>query len=457
MKNNPFARYAPQLLIVAVVLIGYGYMFTGFFAHDDFEWLTLAKQIADGQMPSSAQTVGFFRVCVAIVMALWVKVFGFLPWAHYGLKILIHIANVLLIYHIANTFLKERAAAMLAGLAFALSALTGEAITFYSALTDQLAFLFFAASLYCFLRPERHYLHLISAWLLYFLALTSKETAVFLPLLTLTISFLWKKQKLTAALRENSGYLALMVIYLLFYFLALPTQYFIATGRYHLSWGLPASLCQNLVIFFINPYFSLARLEVDRILALKISILPVLALFLLFYFIAVGQKKTRNTIAIPLIALIWMIVGELAFLPLIGGEIAPSRYLYLAGGGFAILLAWLISRLWKERVWVVVTLFSALYLFPNLVLGWIQEERALSEQAEYQQLLSEVKKLAPPPGSVVVLKGVAESIEEGVVHGEHPATMLKLLGPPQFDYVIASEGEVEPRGENVYYLTIKSP
>ena len=129
----------------------------------------------------------------AVDFALW----GEDPFGFHLTNVLIHIANVLLVFLLIRRFTRQTLTATMAALIFAVHPIQTDAVTYISGRRDVLFALFYLASFHCYLgyrdyassRKKRSFVYFALFLLLWALSLMTKEMAASLPLLIFVWNF----------------------------------------------------------------------------------------------------------------------------------------------------------------------------------------------------------------------------------------------------------------------------
>ena len=122
--------------------------------------------------------------------SLW----GLNPFGYHLTNLLLHLFNLVLLYFFAALLTKEKKTPLLAALLFGLHPLNSEAVAVISFREDLLAFLFFIASLICYMKLDafrgiKKGTIYIASLIFFLLALFSKEMALVLPLILVLYDF----------------------------------------------------------------------------------------------------------------------------------------------------------------------------------------------------------------------------------------------------------------------------
>ncbi len=300
--------------------------------------------------------------------ALW----GLNPTGYHITNVLLHVANVLLVFYLTTIITKTRNAgssagrsaqkgflspAFLTALLFAAHPIHTESINFVKNRSDLMAFLFFFLSALLFIKSfsaagrKSRGIRIVGAWLLFVPAVLSKEIALTLPgvLVLYAVCFLPRPDRRTA--------LAWIVPYglmILIFFWTIQT--FIASvGPLPAGPPMPRGVGQHLltVVKTTGIYFKLLvlpfPLSADRafIVPTGVSSPAVLASLLAVLFLLIVAARTYRRAPIVCFAIGWILltlvpVSNLVFL--VSRPIAEQR-LYLPSFGFCLLIGYGIERL----------------------------------------------------------------------------------------------------------------
>lgn len=178
------------LSLVAVVVLCFANALGNEFVFDDIYLVTVNKQIQSLNLPLLLSSYRPIRdISYAIDFALW----GQDPMGFHFTSILIHAANVLLVFALVRRLTEDLVSATLTALIFAVHPIQTDAVTYISGRRDILFTLFYLLAFHSYLTYYR------SRWsvkavacfllflLLWLLSLLSKEMAVSLPILI----FVW--------------------------------------------------------------------------------------------------------------------------------------------------------------------------------------------------------------------------------------------------------------------------
>lgn len=178
------------LLLVAIVFLCFANALRNEFVFDDIYLVSANKQIRSLNLPLLLSS---YRPIRDISYAIDFKLWGENPFGFHLSSILIHTANVLLVFALVRRLTKDRISATLTALIFAVHPIQTDAVTYISGRRDVLFTLFYLLAFHTYLTYYR------SRWsaktvacfflflFLWMLSLLSKEMAVSLPILI----FVW--------------------------------------------------------------------------------------------------------------------------------------------------------------------------------------------------------------------------------------------------------------------------
>lgn len=277
------------------------------------------------------------------------------PCGYHITSLLLHIANALLVYSLANLILKNRKIAWLSSLLFALHPVNSEAVNSVAFREDLLAFFFYISSFILYLkldgcRPGRkHYLYAFSL-AAFFLALFSKEMAVTLPVIIILYDYYFtpaeRRKEIPGRFKSRYlGYIAILSFYLWvrFFLMAnstkMPAAY--PGGSFYSNILTMSRVLATYIKWIFFPVDTPIIMPTQPYLVSKTLfspwVLPSMALIAACLFAAL--KLYRHSKAYSFFIL-WFFIALLPvsnIIPL--GNYAASRYLYIPSVGFSCLVA----------------------------------------------------------------------------------------------------------------------
>ena len=286
---------------------------------------------------------------------LW-QVAGPTPAVYHAASLLLHIANTWLVFLVAAAWPRMRPAAFWAAAFFAVHEGHQEAVMWFSAINELLMFLFGMASLWCWQSATSARDGVKPAWrkelagvALFALALVSKESAIFLlPLFVLTVEpGEWRRR-----LPRLAPHAVLVALALASIVQSRSNSFRFTDGSFSLH-----------APFWITWPHSLARL-------LWIWGWPAVAVLFI-----PGEARWRRGAAA---ALAWMGIALVPYSFLTYSTEIPSRQVYLASAGLALVVGLALARYERRRMAGAVL---ALMLLHNTVYLWTRKRAQFVERA----------------------------------------------------------------------------
>jgi hypothetical protein len=280
------------------------------------------------------------------------------PVVYHAASLLLHIANIWLLYFVARAWPRMRAAAFWAGLLFAVQEGHQEAVMWFSAINELLVFFFGMASLLCWLRVgagEGRWRLELAGTLLFALALLSKESAVVL----LPLFFLAEPD--SDADRRGLLWLVPRAALVL---LALGSIAVSRSNSFRFSDG---SFSLHAPFWITWPY-GVARV-------LWIWGWPAA--------MVIGLSRERGLQRSGLVALAWIGIGLAPYSFLTYSTQIPSRQTYLASAGLALLFGLALAHAaqkWPLRPRLA-TAVVTLMLLHNVAYLWTKKRAQFLERA----------------------------------------------------------------------------
>lgn len=184
------AQLIAMVSLVAVVFLCFANSLENEFVFDDIYLVTVNKTIRQLNLPLLLSSYRPLRdISYALDFAIW----GETPFGFHLTNILIHAANVLLVFTLIRRLTEDFASAILGSLIFAVHPIQTDAVTYISGRRDVIFTLFYLLAFHSYLSYYRSrwsaksIAYFISFLFLWVLSLLSKEMAVSLPILI----FVW--------------------------------------------------------------------------------------------------------------------------------------------------------------------------------------------------------------------------------------------------------------------------
>ena len=349
-------------LVVAVVTAAfYPALQNGFTNWDDDKLLTQNRVVKDlrlGSMmnPFSGHVVGTYIPLTLLSFALEFQCFGLDPFYYHLDNLLLHVANALLFFLLAEKLCGSQAAALVGALIWAVHPMRVESVAWVTERKDVLFALFYLGSVmaYSYYRQGGKAAAYLSCLALFVLSCLSKGVAVTLPLSLLLCDY-WEDGRLT--LKSITEKWPFFSISLVFSVIAINAQNRGLAGMQHAHLGW----LERLVIPCYNVLFYLGKLiwplplsalypypcrEAGRLPSAFLAA-PV-ALALLVTFCLLFFRKNRGVLAAGLFFLI-AILPTLQVKPLLGVAMAADRYTYLPSMGLFLLVGAGLNSVWSNQ------------------------------------------------------------------------------------------------------------
>ena len=343
------------LFLAAVALLVYAPSLTIPLIADDYpniaQALTYGAPDGAGTLLHDAQ----FRMRATSYWAmygLW-QIAGLTPSVYHAASVLLHIANTWLVFFVVAAWPRMRSAAFWTAAFFAVLECHQEAVMWFSAINELLMFFFGMASLWCWRHAsdegQSAWLKELAGVFLFALALLSKESAIFL--LPLFLMVLEPKQW-RHRLPRLAPYLALVLLGVASIAQSRSNSFRFTDGSFSLY-----------APFWITWPRSFARL-------LWIWGWPTLLVL-----VASGDARLRRGV---LLALAWIGIALVPYSFLTYSTQIPSRQVYFASAGLALLVGLALARYQGHRIAAVV---FALMLVHNTVYLWTKKRAQFVERA----------------------------------------------------------------------------
>jgi hypothetical protein len=284
-----------------------------------------------------------------VFFAVW-RVANLNPVVYHAVSLLLHIVNTWLVFWIAMAWPLMRPGALWAAAFFAVHEGHQEAVMWFSAINELLMFAFGAAALLCWMHKWR-----LAGIMLFALALLSKESAViFLPLFLLTEPVNeWRRAMVRLIPYAVLAAIAVAsVVSTRAYSFRFSDGSFSAHAPFWITW--PRSYFRLLWIWgFIAGALLLWRKH-------RVSLLP---------------------------SLVWIGVSLVPYSFLTYSTEIPSRQVYLASVGLALLFGLAIAQM-PRRSWIAAVI--ALMLIHNVAYLWTKKRGQFLERAAPTEQLIEL-------------------------------------------------------------------
>ena len=371
------------VLLALLVWVAYGSTANLALISDDYVYLIKAREYAAPASWGALFSDELYRSRATTIWmtALLERLFGLAPLAYNVTSMTVHALNVLLVYGLGRWRLVGWPVALVAAAFFAIAERPHEAIMWYSALPDLLAFTFCLTAVHGYLgwlegRPTWSWLAYGGTLLSFALGLLSKESAASVVAF-LGLVLLFDPRARRVHWLALAPLAVAVAVYTSLILTAGPSHLHLGDGSFVVGWHAFGVLLN-----------SAARL-------LWIWGLAALALLLL---LQPASSHIRRTVGF---ALLWMVpaLAPYSFLSYMGS--VPSRHTYLANLGVALLIGlagYAAFRRWRnDHAWAVGLLATAM-LLHNTGYIWLYKKPAFRERAEYtERLVEQAQRSAASP------------------------------------------------------------
>lgn len=163
----------------------------------------------------SSFTVSLYQPLTSLVFAVQYRFFELDPRAYHTVNVLLHLANVLLVYVLVQSLAQRMGIALIVVTLFAIHPLQVEVVAWVSSLSILLSTLFYLGALIVYLAYTRsgRVSHLVIVWGLFLLALLAKSSAATLPLVLVVIDLYLGRRPVRRVLLEKAPFVLLSVVF----------------------------------------------------------------------------------------------------------------------------------------------------------------------------------------------------------------------------------------------------
>jgi len=329
-------------------------------------YLTSIEELKSGNITGSGETT--YRPIVTISYFLDYQLWKLNPFGYHLTNLLLHLANVILLYFLICLLVKNEYIAFLASLFFALHPVNTEAVSVISFRKDLLVFLFSASSLILFIKQsslygKKKFFYSISSISLFLLALFSKEMAIMLPAIFLLYEYFFVFNQGFAklfrhALSRYQGYILAIIFYLAVWVslknsvVDLIAEYPYPGGNFYtnlLTMSRVVGIYIAWLIFPINIHATLPESDPVFTLYSIFNLQAAFSVFLIILLLVVALVMRKKSKEISF-AILWFFI---ALFPVSNifpiSSIIAGRYLYVPMVGFSIALAVLLFWLYNLK------------------------------------------------------------------------------------------------------------
>jgi hypothetical protein len=345
--------YIIGLLFIIFILIIYLPTMNTYLMSDDFEWLE--ESYSGWQDPSQFfQPINnFFRPLVKFTYLLNYTLFKTRAPFYNACTVLIHLANVFLLYFLVFKITRRITPASLIALFYGSSPVYCQVTLWTAGRPDSILLIFMLTILILLYNPgeKKQILKHIMILVFTFCAAASKETWILLPFLAVGLLWLVKQTPLKTTLKSTAGLFVLMIAYV-GYFIIIPKLSGAASFTSYAKFDIGTAVKKFANIF---RYIGLEKFSKGTFW--QIALIAVILAALTYWLI---RRKNR----LALYGLLWMLMTIAISLPI---YYTPSRYHYLPLVGF-----WIMIIAWLEKdIKDIIKKFKIKPVLVLLVIGFL--------------------------------------------------------------------------------------
>ncbi len=441
-------RCLPLLLtlagIIALIWAAYGPIVGTYFRHDDFAWLEVARQWADGSRSLMQGHMGVVYIYSLYYHAMYTFA-GLNPAPYLTALLICHAANTIFVMLLVWLLSGKRIQSLAAGAFFAVLYTHHEAVAWSAGGHHAFATLFLLPAVICWvLYRQGHTWGLPASVVLGVLSILTKASGgALLPIIITAEYTLYRGKSKRPVLWHLIPPFSLVLYRIAFPPLLNPVDPMSADYHPGLQtiWNLITIVPQMLVpdLRFEN-YMQFVERLLPANLAGYAATAALLAMVGLTALAAWGIWK-----AAPMgkFALLWCYAAFLPYAPFSYVYARAPRYLYISSVGLAILVAYLVG-LWLSgekrpspgiRKFVLVGL-AIVYLVGSIGFGRLVCANRLRDSALRREIIARVlfRVPQPQPGETIVVAGVPEYLRDTIkgigLYYDVPATILRAEESP---------------------------
>jgi tetratricopeptide (TPR) repeat protein len=340
------------LAVAAAAFIVYIPSFWGVFHFDDYNVIVNYPTVHSWEALFDRAGGGVRPLLKASYTLNWTLGFGFSLF-----NIAVHALNAALLFLIADRLFRDRRAALIAALAFALHPAATEAVTYISGRSSSLMAAFYLGAMLAYLHGHR-----FTSALLFILAVATRETAVTLPA-ALLLCEICRAERVSwkAIVQKQWPHWALLAAGGVF--ILLNQRYFDLIAYGYGERGLADNLLTQVggVSYLVLRLVSLHGYNIDPALPALTEWTPALVfqafLFLVLALIGLLNLRARPWIAFGILWFFVQLAPTNSIVPRL--DVANDRQLYLASWGLFLALAVQLREQWKYAVPVLAAFIIA--------------------------------------------------------------------------------------------------
>jgi tetratricopeptide (TPR) repeat protein len=343
----------PALTVAALAVVAYLPSLAGVFHFDDYNVIVHYPTVHSWEALLERAGGGVRPLLKASYTLNWTLGFGFSFF-----NIAAHALNAVLLFFIGTLLFRDRRAALVAALLFALHPAATEAVTYISGRSSSLMALFYLGALLAYLRGA----HWSLSASLFVLAVATRETAVTLPAALLLCELCrGERPAWREILRRQWAHWALLLAGGLF--LLLNQRYFDLVAFGYGERSLADNLLTQVggVSYLILRLVSLHGYNIDPALPTLTEWTPGLAfqamLLLSLFVLGAANLRRRPWIAFGVLWFFLQLAPTNSIVPRL--DVANDRQLYLASWGLFLAVCIQLRNLPRPAVAAVLVLFAA--------------------------------------------------------------------------------------------------
>lgn len=354
-KNKTFLHIT---LIIVITIAVYINSFKNDFVYDDHTHILNNPEIRYiSNIPKfflSPFMGGLYRPLRTIHYMIIYFIWDENPFGYHLNSLLLHIANIIIVYFVTNLLLNKKNISLIASLLFAVHPIHTERVTNITASFDQLGIFFIFLSFYLYLlysKKEKiaYYALSTSSFLL---ALLSSEEAIILPFLLILYEVCFNKDNLKKKFKMQITFFILEIIYIIYRFPILGIATLKAsryiTGNFYSTILTMTKVFVKYIQLLFFPFKLTLYHHIDIANSL-FDLKVILSLLILLFLIFTAIKSYKNNKIITFI-IGWFFITLIPFSNILPfRNLMAERYLYIPSFAFCLLLAILIYRIYNIK------------------------------------------------------------------------------------------------------------
>lgn len=383
-KSHTMRQFKYQNLLIFFIFLFLAFGFFGinlsnFFLSDDFDFLYIAKNTKNvfsyfltnywGE-----RNGGIYAPFLNLLFYFEYKIWNLNPFGYHLTNLLFHIGSAFFVFLIGRELFRKKWTAFLAGFLFLIFPAHAEAVNWISARPHVVGTFFYLVCLWGYLKFRKDGgLKFIAISLASFiLSLLTKELALTLPFAILVLeilNFKFKKFSVGKNWQWVATFFILFGAYILIRYLATSVLF----GYYaQESFVLKVSQIFKTFVSGITGLISWgsARIFLTE-LFLNYKILFLILVFLVILLLWAKREKWQTLSWDFLSSFVLFVIpfGLILFLQFSPTSDEGERYLYLPSVGFCLLLGFVLTKVFKKKVWLGVFAFAVAVYFSVFLIN----------------------------------------------------------------------------------------